>query len=233
MFSQNIYIIISGGKGGVGKSYIAARLAEKFAAYGISTGVIDLDLWGPSQNLLFDSNKHINFNGKIIPHIQNNIRVVSVGSIVEASTSVIWNKETIRSMVDMFFFNVDWGDTRLFLIDCPPGFNEVQMRIDEIIENYYAILVCIDSPLAISDCRRTLYFLRSQRVEILGILENFSFLQCSYCNSSVKIFESNLFVKFSMEEHLIVLGHIPFEKTNSENECFNSIIEGLLPKLKL
>jgi ATP-binding protein involved in chromosome partitioning len=227
------HLLVGGGKGGVGKSFVTACVAKSFEKLGVEVGIVDLDIWGPSQNIIFEGEKLRFKNGKIIPHIDGGIRVAGIGSIIESETGLVWTKQTISNIIQTLIYKVDWGNSRLLLIDCPPGFNEVHVELSRIFITFNTLLVCISTPHAISDCKRTINLLKQRQGKIIGILENFSDMCCVSCNHSNTLFKGNLVEKLANDENINLFDRIPFDNNGKHYEIPSLTAENILQALNI
>lgn len=220
---KNIIPIISG-KGGVGKSTVAANLALALSFLGCRVGLLDSDIYGPSIPTLFniptdtqilgldDSHKSEKF---ILPVKSKNIKLMSVGFLVDTDSAMIWRGPMITSVSMQMFFNVAWGELDYLIIDMPPGTGDIQLTIMQKINIAGAIIVATPERLAIADALRAKSMLDKMNIPILGLVENMSYIICSACKK-----KQQLFPKRSTHDELNIdcLVRLPFDYKLKPND---------------
>ena len=187
-------IAVASGKGGVGKSTVAVNLALGLAALGHKTGIMDADIYGPSQpKLLGLSGKpKVGANNRLIPMEAYGIKVMSMGFIVDEATPIIWRGPMVVSALNQMMREVEWNsggeDLDVLVIDMPPGTGDIQLSIAQQVPLAGAIIVCTPQDLALIDARKGLAMFQKVDVPVLGIIENMSYDLCPKCGERAEIF---------------------------------------------
>jgi ATP-binding protein involved in chromosome partitioning len=187
-------IAVASGKGGVGKSTIAANLALGLQAIGLKVGIIDADIYGPSQpRLLGVSGKPQVANGKVIkPLVGWGLKVMSMGFLVDESTPVVWRGPMVVSALSQMLRETDWagdtGDLDALIIDMPPGTGDIQLTISQSVPLSGAVIVSTPQDLALIDARKGIAMFKRVEVPILGIVENMSYFLCPKCGERSDVF---------------------------------------------
>ena len=184
-------IAVASGKGGVGKSTVAANLAAAFAAAGAKTGLLDLDIHGPSVPRLLGIDEPLirEEDGKTIrPIMWNEICVMSLGFIVPDDQPVIWRGPMLQSAVRQMVEDVAWGALDVLVIDMPPGTGDVALTLTQRVQLSGAVIVSTPQDLALLDAIKALRMFKKMDVPVLGIIENMSVFCCPNCGSEAAIF---------------------------------------------
>jgi ATP-binding protein involved in chromosome partitioning len=183
-------IAVASGKGGVGKSTTAVNLALGLQAIGLAAGILDADIYGPSQPRLLGltGRPHV-LEGNILQPMQGyGLKIMSMGFMVDESTPVIWRGPMVVSALTQMLRDVAWGDLDVLVIDMPPGTGDVQLTIAQQVPLSGAIIVSTPQDLALIDARKGLNMFRKVDVPVLGIIENMSYFVCSKCGERHEIF---------------------------------------------
>ena len=182
-------IAIASGKGGVGKSTTAVNLALGFKAIGLNAGILDADIYGPSQPRLLGLSGEPQVDGKTIkPMIGYGIKTMSMGFMVDEATPVIWRGPMVVQALNQMLRDVAWGDLDVLVIDMPPGTGDVQLTMAQQVPLSGAIIVSTPQDLALIDARKGLNMFRRVDVPVLGIIENMSYFECPKCGERSDIF---------------------------------------------
>ena len=178
-------IAIGSGKGGVGKSTLTANLAVALARMGKRVGLIDADIYGPSQPTLFGtSRKPQAEKEKLIPvDVGHGVRLLSVGQLVSAETALAWRGPMATSALNQLVEG-DWGDADLILVDLPPGTGDVQLSLIQKSRPAGAVIVSTPQDLSLIDATRAIDLFGKTSVPVLGIVENMAGYQCPHCGES-------------------------------------------------
>ena len=179
-------IAVASGKGGVGKSTIAVNLACALAKNKIKTGLLDLDIYGPSLPIalgLFDQPK-MTQNKKLIPLDKYGLQVMSFGFISGNKSPVIWRGPLVSRMTEQFFMDVEWGDLDILILDLPPGTGDIQLTLTQKIKMTGAIIVTTPQDIALSDVRKGADMFTKVKTPVLGVIENMSGFKLSGKTSS-------------------------------------------------
>ena len=173
------YIIaVASGKGGVGKSTIALNVASALAELGHKTGLLDLDIYGPSLPITMgvNDNPQVVNEQKIIPIEKNNLKLMSFGFISGNQAPVVWRGPLVAKMTEQFFKDVSWGDLDYLILDLPPGTGDVQLTLSQKIPLDGAIIITTPNDIALTDVRKGADMFRKVKTKLLGVVENMSFM---------------------------------------------------------
>ena len=178
-------IAIGSGKGGVGKSTLTANLAVALARMGKKVGLIDADIYGPSQPTLFGtSEKPQAEKEKLIPvDVGHGVKLLSVGQLVSAETALAWRGPMATSALNQLVEG-DWGDAEILLVDLPPGTGDVQLSLIQKSRPAGAVIVSTPQDLSLIDATRAIDLFGKTSVPVLGIVENMAGYQCPHCGES-------------------------------------------------
>ena len=183
-------IAIASGKGGVGKSTVAANLAQAFVAMGKKTGLMDADIYGASQPRMMGIRLHpeTNENDMIVPPVAHGLKVMSMGFFVEETAPVIWRGPMVHSAIQQLLRDVDWGDLDMLVIDMPPGTGDAQLSLAQNVPLSGAVIVSTPQDVALSEAKKGLLMFKKVNVPVLGLIENMSYHICSSCGHREDIF---------------------------------------------
>ncbi|MCC6475584.1 Mrp/NBP35 family ATP-binding protein [bacterium] len=182
-------IAVASGKGGVGKSTVAAGLALMLQKLGLEVGLADFDIYGPSVPTLFGIHEKPRvFDNKILPLDRNGLKLMSMGFLVEPETPMIWRGPMVHQAADQFLRDVNWGELDVLVVDLPPGTGDAQMTLSQRIQLDGAVIVSTPQDLALIDARKGVAMFQKMNVPILGIVENMSSFLCPHCNHESHIF---------------------------------------------
>lgn len=206
-------IAIASGKGGVGKSTVTSNLAFALAQQGFKVGVMDADIYGPSQTTLMGSQeeKAKGKDGHIIPIKRHGISFVSMGSLIDGDGPVVWRAPMANKILQQFVRGVLWGELDYLLIDLPPGTGDVQITLAQQVALSGAIIVTTPQELASQIAKKGLLMFNQVNVPILGIIENMSGFICSHCGDHSSIFGHGGGKKLAESFHVPFLGSIPLD----------------------
>ena len=183
-------IAIASGKGGVGKSTTAVNLALGLQAIGLETGILDADIYGPSQPRLLGltGRPQVAHGNTLRPMEAYGLRAMSMGFLVDEGTPIIWRGPMVVSALTQMLRDVDWGELDVLVIDMPPGTGDVQLTMAQQVPLAGAIIVSTPQDLALIDARKGLNMFRKVDVPVLGIIENMSYFVCPKCGERADIF---------------------------------------------
>jgi len=209
-------IIVLSGKGGVGKSTVASNLALSLAAKGRKTGLMDVDIHGPSipRILGLEGSPVEVFDGELVPvPLADNLKVVSVGFLLKGTDeAVIWRGPMKMGMIKQFIRDVVWDDLDYLVVDCPPGTGDEPLSVIQLMEELDgAVIVTTPQDLAIIDVRRSIQFCKTVNVPVLGVIENMSGFVCPHCGEKTDIFSTGGGEKMAAEMDVPFLGRIPID----------------------
>ena len=183
-------IAVASGKGGVGKSTTAVNLALGLQAIGLKAGILDADIYGPSQPRLLglSGRPQVASGNKLRPMEAYGLRAMSMGFLVDEGTPIIWRGPMVVSALTQMLRDVVWGELDVLVIDMPPGTGDVQLTMAQQVPLAGAIIVSTPQDLALIDVRKGLNMFRKVDVPVLGIIENMSFFVCPKCGERSDIF---------------------------------------------
>ena len=172
-------IAVASGKGGVGKSTIALNIASALAALGYKTGLLDLDIYGPSLPITMGVNENpkVVDGQKIVPIEKNNLKLMSFGFISGNQAPVVWRGPLVAKMTEQFFKDVTWGELDYLILDLPPGTGDVQLTLSQKIPLDGAIIVTTPNDIALTDVRKGADMFKKVKTKLLGVVENMSFMK--------------------------------------------------------
>jgi len=170
-------IAVASGKGGVGKSTVAANLAVSLSKAGHSVGLLDTDIYGPSVPTMFGVTERPNIttDKKLVPIYKHGVHLVSMGFLVDTDQAMIWRGPMVTSAVKQFMQEVRWGDLDYLILDLPPGTGDIQLTIVQTVPLSGAVIVSTPQTVALDDARKGVAMFSKVDVPVLGIIENMSF----------------------------------------------------------
>jgi ATP-binding protein involved in chromosome partitioning len=203
-------VAVASGKGGVGKSSIAAYLALGLRRAGCQVGLMDADVYGPSIPHLLGSHQqpHV-VADRIQPVVVDGLRMMSMGLFVPEGEAVIWRGPMLHTALTQFLRDTDWGDLDYLVIDMPPGTGDVALSLSQLLPLTGAVVVCTPQDVALLDAVKAIAMFRKVRVEVLGMVENMSFFLCPNCQARHNIFGSGGAKRRADELGVPFLGEVP------------------------
>jgi len=204
-------IAVASGKGGVGKSTVAANLALALAKLGLKTGLLDADIYGPSVPRLFDiREKPQSRDGKALEPIEKfGIKLMSIGFLVGEEEPMIWRGPMVTSALSQLLGDVAWAPLDVLVVDMPPGTGDAQLTMAQRVPLKGAVIVSTPQDLALVDARKGLAMFRKTQVPILGIVENMSVFVCPKCGHESHIFAHGGARRVAETLDVPFLGEIP------------------------
>lgn len=174
-------IAVGSGKGGVGKSTLSANLAIALARAGRKVGLVDADIYGPSQpRLMGNSDKPEAVDKRLVPVEAHGLRMLSIGQMVEGGTALAWRGPMVAGALGQLM-DADWGDAEIIIVDLPPGTGDIQLSLMQKYRPAGAVVISTPQDIALIDATRAIDLFRKMQVPLLGLVENMSGYACPHC----------------------------------------------------
>ncbi len=206
-------LMVTSGKGGVGKSTVAANLAVAFAKMGKRVGLLDGDIYGPSIPKIFGIEQYAPkiVNNRIIPVSRYGVKVLSIGLLVTPDQPIVWRGPMVHKAYQQFLNDVDWGTLDILVLDLPPGTGDPQLSAAQIMPIQGGIAVTTPQDVSLSDVRRAIHMMEKVDVPVLGIVENMSYLICPHCGHKISVFGEGGGTRLAEETGVELLGQVPLD----------------------
>jgi ATP-binding protein involved in chromosome partitioning len=206
-------VAVASGKGGVGKSTVAANLALALRQLGYTVGLLDCDIYGPSQQMMMgiDEKPFLSEDEKIVPIERYGVRVMSLGFLMDVDTPVIWRGPMIYKAVEQFLGDVAWGKQDFLIVDLPPGTGDAQLTLTQKVALSGAVIVTTPQDVALIDARKGLAMFQKVNVPLFGIIENMSGFECPKCGHVEPIFKMGGGEKTAQLLGVPFLGRVPLD----------------------
>ena len=206
-------IAVASGKGGVGKSTVAVNLALALQAEGARVGILDADIYGPSQPRMLglSGRPQTTENRRILPMQAHGIQAMSIGVLVEVDQAMIWRGPMATQALQQMLNETLWHDLDYLVIDLPPGTGDVQLTLAQRIPVAGSIVVTTPQEVALDDVRRAVAMFRKVNVPVLGVVENMSTHICSSCGHEEAVFGHGGGERIAAETGMTLLGQVPLE----------------------
>jgi ATP-binding protein involved in chromosome partitioning len=205
-------VAVASGKGGVGKSTVAANLAVTLGQLGHRVGLLDSDIYGPSVPMMFGiTDKPRVLGERIQPFEKYGIKLMSLGFILDTDTPVIWRGPMVMKALEQMLGDVDWGPLDYLVLDLPPGTGDAQLTLTQRIPLAGAVIVTTPQDVALIDARKGLAMFRKVNVPVIGIVENMSTFVCPHCGQTTDIFKKDGGRKTADLLGTAFLGSIPLD----------------------
>lgn len=213
-------VLVASGKGGVGKSTVAANLALSLKSMGCRVGLLDADVYGPSVPTMFGVPDSEPVGGVqvaeskesyMVPIEREGIKLMSVGFLVDTNEAMIWRGPMIASASMQMFQNVVWGDLDYLIVDLPPGTGDIQLTISQRVRVAGAVIVSTPQQVALADVIRAKAMFDKVNIPILGVVENMSYFVCDSCTSRHEIFSNGGAKQIATTLSLPFLGELPLD----------------------
>jgi ATP-binding protein involved in chromosome partitioning len=206
-------IAIASGKGGVGKSTTAANLALALKQEGGKVGVLDADIYGPSQTRMLASHgRPESRDGKSMePKISYELQTISIGNLIEEDTPMIWRGPMVTGALEQLLNDTNWRDLDYLVVDLPPGTGDIQLTLCQKIPVSGAVIVTTPQDIALLDARKGLKMFEKVNVPVLGIVENMSVHICSQCGHAEHIFGAGGGESIAKQYDTELLGSLPLD----------------------
>ena len=240
---KNVIAVMSG-KGGVGKSTVTTLLAKELRKKGYAVGILDADVTGPSiPRLMAVSEQKMTTDGKnMYPVVtKDGIEIVSINLMIDENEPVVWRGPVIAGAVMQFWNEVVWGDLDYLLIDMPPGTGDVPLTVMKSFNIKGLIMVSVPQDMVSMIVTKAIKMARKLNMNIIGLIENMSYITCDCCNNKIYLTDENDTQTFLKENDVELLGELPMTKqiaklTKGENEypeeIFSKIADRVIEKVK-
>ena len=207
-------IAVASGKGGVGKSTTAVNLAMALATEGASVGILDADIYGPSQpRMLGVHDKPDSKDGKSLePLVGHGVQSMSIGYLIDEETPMIWRGPMVTQALEQLLNDTNWVDVDYLIIDLPPGTGDIQLTLAQKVPVSGAVIVTTPQDIALLDARKALKMFEKVDVHVLGVIENMSIHICSQCGHEEHIFGEGGGQSMSDQYDVDFLGALPLDK---------------------
>lgn len=208
---QNI-IAVGSGKGGVGKTTIAVNLSISLAKMGYAVGLLDADVYGPNVPLMMGVRASPHAIGQRIQPLEAyGVKLMSMGFLNPGDKPLVWRGPMLNSVMQQFLRSVDWGNLDYLIIDLPPGTGDVQLTLIQTTPLTGAIVVTTPSDVSLEDARKAIHMFEQVREEVLGVVENMSFLDCPHCGKRIDVFSQGGGKRTAEAMHVPFLAEIPLD----------------------
>lgn len=206
-------LVVTSGKGGVGKTTVAVNLALALRKLGHEVGLLDADVYGPNVPIMLGTSKEpaATASRQIIPVEVQGLKMISMGLLNPGDKPMIWRGPMLHSVITQFLRSVQWGELDYLVIDLPPGTGDVQLSLIQTVAVTGAVIVTTPSTVALADVRKAIEMFRQVHVEVLGVVENMSSFACPHCGKPVDIFGHGEGAKTAQAYGVPVLGEIEID----------------------
>jgi ATP-binding protein involved in chromosome partitioning len=205
-------IAVGSGKGGVGKSTIAASIAYGLKNAGAVVGLMDADVYGPSiPHLLGVNDRPYLENNRLQPVKKDGLRVMSMGFLVPPGEAVVWRGPMLHGAITQFLRDTEWGPLDFLVIDMPPGTGDIALTLSQLLPLTGAVVVCTPQDVALLDAVKAIAMFRKVNIPLLGMVENMSYFMCPNCDHRYDIFGSGGAQRRAAELDVPFLGDVPIK----------------------
>jgi len=207
-------VAVASGKGGVGKSTVAANLALAWAAQGARVGVLDADIYGPSQPRMLglSGQRPSTPDGKSLEPLRaHGLEVMSIGFLIDEEQPMVWRGPMVTQALSQLLTDTRWGTLDYLVVDMPPGTGDIQLTLSQRVPVSGAIIVTTPQDIALLDARKGLRMFEKVSIPVLGVIENMSTHVCSQCGHEEPIFGAGGGARMAEQYHVELLGSLPLD----------------------
>ncbi|HXZ60953.1 MAG TPA: iron-sulfur cluster carrier protein ApbC [Steroidobacteraceae bacterium] len=207
-------VAVASGKGGVGKSTVAVNLALAWAAQGARVGILDADIYGPSQPLMLGlaAERPVSADGKHLkPLMAHGVSAMSIGFLVDAEQPMVWRGPMVTQALTQLLGETQWGALDYLVVDMPPGTGDIQLTLAQRVPVAGAVIVTTPQDIALADARKGLKMFEKVAVPVLGVVENMSVHVCSSCGHIEHIFGAGGGARMAGQYGVKLLGELPLD----------------------
>jgi ATP-binding protein involved in chromosome partitioning len=212
-------IAVASGKGGVGKSTVAVNLALALAQEGANVGILDADIYGPSQPRMLGltGERPVTQDGKTLDPLEaHGIKAMSIGFLVDDRQPMAWRGPMVTSALNQLLTDTRWGDLDYLIVDMPPGTGDIQLTLSQRVPVSGAVIVTTPQEIALADARKGLEMFQKVNVPVLGVVENMSVHICSNCGHEESVFGQDGGAQLASQYDLPLLGALPLDRRITE-----------------
>lgn len=206
-------VAVSSGKGGVGKSTVTANLAAALSASGMRVGVLDADIYGPSQAMMFGvpagTRPQTAEDKYFIPVVAHGIQTMSISYLIDENTPMVWRGPMVSSALQQLLMQTQWDALDVLLIDMPPGTGDIQLTLSQKVPVDGAIVVTTPQDIALLDAKKGIEMFRKVEIPVLGVVENMSTHICTNCGHIDPVFGEGGGAKLAEQYQTRLLGKLP------------------------
>jgi ATP-binding protein involved in chromosome partitioning len=209
-------VAVSSGKGGVGKSTVAANLAAALAGAGHRVGLLDADVYGPNIPLMFGEKRKPRVTGergaeKIVPLEAHGVKLMSLGFLLEEEQPAIMRGPLVSGILKQFLEQVEWGELDYLIVDMPPGTGDAQLSLVQLVHIDGALLVTTPQDVSTGDVRRAVRMFERVNTRVFGIVENMAGMTCPHCSGHIDVFGHGGGRQLAEDMHLPLLCEVPLD----------------------
>jgi len=207
-------LVVSSAKGGVGKSTVAVNLALALAHEGARVGVLDADIYGPSQPIMLgvQGQQPVSTDGKTFEPLEaHGLQMISIGSIIDTDQPMVWRGPMVTQALNQLLFQTNWDGLDYLVVDMPPGTGDIQLTLSQKVPVAGAIIVTTPQDIALADALRGLRMFEKVNVPVLGIVENMSSFVCPGCGEVTSLFGAGGGAGVAEQNELPLLGQLPLD----------------------
>ncbi len=205
-------IAVGSGKGGVGKTTVAVNLAISLAASGYKAGLLDADVYGPNVPLMMGIREQPVTDGeRIVPLEKHGVRLMSMGFLNVEDRPLVWRGPMLHGVMQQFLYRVSWGELDYLVVDLPPGTGDVQLSLIQLAPISGAVVVTTPSDVSLEDARKAILMFRQVRVDVLGLVENMSYLIAPQSKERIDVFGTGGGRRAAEEMQVHLLAELPLD----------------------